>query len=239
MLKNFKDYNQIQKRNNTLNVNSRSNYNKQNPVQKRQKEEENDFFAKKMNKFQDNNTNKRYLTPLGLRYQGQSFDNNQNDNNFSRISRDNNNMNINNNAQNEINKNDNDNEVFYYKNLYQQTKNNLNKEKQKNEENQIINEKLNKENMLLNEKLNNLTHQLDRVINLVGISNSQNIKNMNIKQEEINQLKKRIELLQKNDTIEKRKSLEEKESMEKIIRQLNSNNQNTQTIIKDYENKIE
>ena len=44
MLKNFKDYNQIQKRNNTLNVNSRSNYNKQNPVQKRQKEEENDFF---------------------------------------------------------------------------------------------------------------------------------------------------------------------------------------------------
>ena len=117
MLKNFKDYNQIQKRNNTLNVNNRANYNIPNPVQKRQKEGENDFFAKKMNKFQDNNSNKRYLTPLGLRYQGQSFENNQN-NNFSRISRDNdNNMNININNNNAQNENNNNNDVSYYKNL--------------------------------------------------------------------------------------------------------------------------
>ena len=48
-----------------------------------------------------------------------------------------------------------------------------------------------------------------------------------------------IKLLKKNDTIEKRKSQEEKESLTQTIRQLNSNNQNTQLIINQYENKIE
>ena len=231
MNRNYKEFNQIPKRNNTLNMNSRSNNNIPNQIMKRQQEEKNDLFTKKNNNFQDNNPNKRYLTPLPLRYQAQPYDNNQNFN-FSRVPNDNNNK-----IQNENNNSNND--AFYYKNLYQQTKNNLNKEKQKNEDNQIINDNLNEENNMLKGKIENLTKQLDRLINLVEKSNSQNINNMKIKQEQIDKLKKQIELLKKNDSLEKRKALEEKESMANTIKQLNSSNQNTQLIIKNYENKIE
>ena len=232
MSKNYKDFSQIQKRNNILNMNSRTNNNVSNPIIKKQQEEKNDLFIKRNNNFQDNNPNKRYLTPLPLRYQAQPYDSNQNYN-FSRVSNDN----INNKIPNENNNSNND--VFYYKNLYQQTKNNLNKEKQKNEDNQIINDNLNKENIMYKDKIESLTKQLDRLIDLVQISNSQNIKNISIKQEQINKLTNQIELMKKNDSMEKRKALEEKESMANTIKQLSSNNQNTQLIIKNYENKIE
>ena len=240
MNKKYMDYSRIQKRNNTLNVNSRTKNNISNPILKKQQEEGNNFFMKKNNNFQDDNSNKRYLTPLALRYQGQPSDNNQNKN-ISKISNDANNINnqnISNTIQNESNTSNN-NDTFYYKNLYQQTKNNLNKEKQKNEENQIVNDNLNRENIMLKEKIKSLADQLDRLINLVEKSNSQNSKNMGIKQEQINKLNNQIELLKKNDSIEKRKLLEEKESMANTIKQLNSNQQNTQLLIKNYENKIE
>ena len=72
---------------------------------------------KKQQKFSDDNSNKRYLTPLSLRYQNQSIDTNLNNNNHSRIS----NNNSNNLALNK-NEKDNNNDMLYYKNLYQQTK---------------------------------------------------------------------------------------------------------------------
>ena len=232
MQNNFYDYNQIGKKPNTILINQRNNSNKFNQIPKQPNEDENNLFTKKTRKFEDNNSTKRYLTPLALRYQDQNFDKIQN-NNYSKITK--NNTNNSNNITNDNNNND----TFYYKNLYQQTKNNLNKEKQKNEENLIINNNLNQENNMLKDKINSLTKQLDRLIDLVEKSNTQNIKNISIKQEQINKLNNQIELLKKNDTLEKRRSKEEIESMANTIRQLNSNNQNTQLIIKTYENKIE
>ena len=194
-MKNFIDYNQIQKRNNTLNNNNRTMNNLPNPLPKRQIEENNNLFMKKNKKLQNNDSNKRYFTPLPLRYQGQSINNDQN--NYSHVSNDNyDNSNI---VNKNENNNSNNNDVFYYKNLYQQTKNNLNKEKQKNEENQMINDNLNKENIILQEKIKNLSGQLDRLINLIEVSNSQNIKNISLKQEQINKLTNQIELLKKKE----------------------------------------
>ena len=195
MQSNFYDYNQIPKRQNETITNNRSNNSKFNPIPKRQIEEENNIIMKKPKRFEENNPNKRYLTPLALRYQIQSNDNTP-IHNYSRLTNDKNDI-SNKNKMNNENDSSNNNDVFYYKNLYQQTKNNLNKEKQKNEENQIINDNLNKENNLLNNKIKNLTSQLDRLINLVELSNSQNIKNMSIKQDQINKLTNQIELLKK------------------------------------------
>ena len=131
MQNNFYDYNQIPKRQNETITNSRTNNNKFNPLQRRQFDEENNIPMKKPKRFEDNNLNKRYLTPLPLRYQAQSNET-YSTKNFSRVTNDNtdisnkiNNTNENNNSSN--------NDAFYYKNLYHQTKNNLNKEKQKNE----------------------------------------------------------------------------------------------------------
>ena len=193
MQNNFYDFNQIPKRQNETITNNRSNNTKINPIPKRQINEENNIMMKKQKRFDDNTSNKRYLTPVPLRYQVQSTENYP-VNNFSRITNDT--SDISNKNVNE-NNNSNSNDVSYYKNLYQQTKNNLNKEKQMNEENQIINDNLNKENNMLKNKINNLTSQLDRVINLVELSNSQNIKNMSLKQEQINKLTNQIEILKK------------------------------------------
>jgi hypothetical protein len=48
MNRNYKEFNQIPKRNNTLNMNSRSNNNIPNQIMKRQQEEKNDLFTKKI-----------------------------------------------------------------------------------------------------------------------------------------------------------------------------------------------
>ena len=128
MQNNFYDYNQIGKKPNTILINQRNNSNKFNQIPKQPNEDENNLFTKKTRKFDDNNSTKRYLTPLALRYQDQNFDKIQN-NNYSKITK--NNTNNSNNLTND-NNNSNNNDTFYYKNLYQQTKNNLNKEKHNN-----------------------------------------------------------------------------------------------------------
>ena len=201
-----------------------------------------------ISKIQKNNieNNKRFNTPLTNRYQNQSYDNKINNaTNFARPLDLKSNIN-----QNQFqypyqyqektqSENERDNDVSYYKNLYIQTKNNLNKEKQKNEDISIIISNLTKENNMLRDKITGLTTQLDRVINLAEISNNQNKNNMNINQNKINILNNQIDSLVKNNNLNEIKNREEKQSLTNTIKQLNSDNQNTQLIIKNYQNKIE
>ena len=193
------------------------------------------------------NANKRFNTPLANRYQNQSYDNKSNNTTtFTRVPLDFK-SNINQNQfqyqyqyqEKPQNENEKENDASYYKNLYMQTKNNLNKEKQKNEDNSIIISNLTKEKNMLREKINALTTQLDRVINLAEISNNQNKKNMNISQIEISKLSNQIDSLVKNNNLNEIKNREEKESLANTIKQLNSDNQNTHLTIKNYQNKIE
>ena len=188
MNKNFIEYYTLQKGNNDLYSNIKINSNR------RQTDTEEDKTKIQKKKISQNNSNKRFHTPLSIRYQTQPYDKIINNNNtiISHIPIDlspKNNYSQNQQQYQYKAQNEKDNDVSYYKNLYIQTKNNLNKEKQKNEENQknlIMMTNLTKENKLLKEKINSLTTQLDRVIDLVEKSNNQNIQNMNIKQEEIN-----------------------------------------------------
>ena len=203
MNKNFSEQSSLRKKSNDLYLDHNKIYS---TLKVTEGDEDSTNIIKKTKRVSQNYSNKRFQTPISTRYDTQSY-NKKSAISYSHLSTDINNNNysqyqdMSGNFQSEK-----DNDVSYYKNLYIQTKNNLNKEKQKNEENQIINDNLNKENNLLNNKIKNLTSQLDRLINLVELSNSQNIKNMSIKQDQINKLTNQIELLKKNDTIEKRKS---------------------------------
>ena len=205
-------------------------------------------ISKNTKKNFEKNFIKRFHTPLTNRYQNQSYDKIDNINKINNISFPRMpiepNLNINQNQYKEKSQyeKEKDNDASYYKNLYIQTKNNLNKEKQKNEENQknsLIITNLTKENNMLREKISALTVQLDRVINLVEISSNQNKKNMNIKQNEINKLNNQIDSLVKNNNFIEMKNREEKESLANTIKQLNSDNQNRHLTIKNYQNKIE
>ena len=102
-------------------------------------------ISKNTKKNFEKNFIKRFHTPLTNRYQNQSYDKIDNINKINNISFPRmpieSNLNINQNQYKEKSQyeKEKDNDASYYKNLYIQTKNNLNKEKQKNEENQIIN----------------------------------------------------------------------------------------------------
>ena len=109
MQNNFYDYNQIGKKPNTILINQRNNSNKFNQIPKQPNEDENNLFTKKTRKFEDNNSTKRYLTPLALRYQDQNFDKIQN-NNYSKITK--NNTNNSNNIFNNIPKQINEKEEY-------------------------------------------------------------------------------------------------------------------------------
>jgi chromosome segregation ATPase len=186
------------------------------------------------------NSNKRYHTPISHRFKTQQNlgANNITSTSYSNLISDNNPS---------FRKNGHENNYYhdalYYKNLYIQTKNNLDKEKRKKHDNNHRKElSFNyymKENSMLKEKINSLTFQLDRVINLVEKSQDQNSKNMNIKQGEIKKLNEEIESLRKNNSLIQVKSQEEIETLNNTITKLNSNNQNTQLAIKNYQNKIE
>ena len=241
---NFIEYYAIQKGNNEQynhsNITTNSN-------RRKVKVEEDYNNISKNPKKNIENFNKRFNTPLTYRYQNQSYDNKiNNTTTFARGPLDMNpNINPNSNQfqyqyqEKTQSENERDNDASYYKNLYMQTKNNLNKEKQKNEENSIRISELTKENNMLKEKINGLTTQLDRVINLVEISNNQNKKNMNIKQNEINKLNNQIDSLVKNKNLNEIKNREEKESLTNTIKQLNTDNQNRHLTIKNYQNQIE
>ena len=206
---------------------------KTNSLRKKTVDEDIIKIPRKSKKVSECNSNKRYLTPLSSRYQADSFDNNKN---FSRVSTDlNQNSNLNQYIYQGNNKSGKDNDASYYKNLYIQTKNNLNKEKQKIEENHrnLIN--FSNENNILKEKINNLTTQLDRLINLVELSNNQKLK----KQDEIKKLNSQIDSLKKNNNIIKLKNNQEKENLANTIEQLNSDNRNTHITIKNYKNQLE
>ena len=201
MNKNFLEYYTLQKGNNELYSHSKTN-----SIRKKTEGEEIVKLPQKTKKISENNSNKRYNTPLSMRYQVQSYDINQGTSaSFSCVGTDlNQNSNINQYLYQEKPQKEKDNDASYYKNLYIQTKNNLNKEKQKNEEIQrnLMNySNLVKENNMLKEKINNLTNQLDRLINLVEKSNIQNKNNLNIKQDEINKLNSKIESLMKNNSL--------------------------------------
>ena len=244
MKNNFLEYYTIQKDNNKSYNNPRMNSNKK----KDEGQVDLTNIQKKGRKISENNSNinsnVRYLTPLQSRYQTQSYDiNNVKNNNssYSGVATDTT-SNMNQYQYQEKSQKEKDNDALYYKNLYHQTKNNLNKEKQKNEENQknaIIISNLTKENNMLKEKINNLTSQLDRLINLVEKSNDQNAQKLNMKQEEINKLNYQINSLMKNNNLIQLKNREEKESLTNAINKLNTNNQNTKMTLKNYQNKLE
>ena len=228
MNKNTLDFYAYQKVKNEINSNVKTN-----SIRKKTVDEDILKIPRQSKKVSQSNSNKRYLTPLSSRYQAESFDNNKN---FSRVSTDlNQNSNLNQYIYQGNNKSGKDNDASYYKNLYIQTKNNLNKEKQKNEENQKNLMNFSKENNILKEKINNLTAQLDRLINLVELSNNQKLK----KQDEINKLKSQIDSLMKNNNLIQLKNNQEKESLANTIKQLNSDNKNTHMTIKNYQNQLE
>ena len=238
MNKNFSEQSSLRKKSNDL-------YLDQNKIYSTLKATEGDDSStniiKKTKRVSQNYSNKRFQTPISTRYDTLSY-NKKSGISYSHLSTDINNnytqyQDMSGNFQSEK-----DNDVSYYKNLYMQTKNNLNKKKQKNEENQknlMMYSNLKKENSILKDKIKSLTTQLDRLINLVEKSNNQNMKNMSMKQEEINKLKIQIESLMKSNNLIQMKNREEKESLANTIKQLNSNNQNTQLTIKNYQNKIE
>ena len=128
-----------------------------------------------LSKLFQNNSIKRYRTPLQGRHQAESHKN------IYQYS-----------ENNQYQDNLIDNDASYYKNLYLQTKMNLNKEKQKNEEEQIKNLKTIKENKILENKITNLTTQMDRLIGIVKISKEKNEEELKKKQEELDILTNEI-----------------------------------------------
>ena len=226
MNKNNLDFYTYQKVKKEINPNFKTN-----SIRKKTVDEDIIKIPRKSKKVSQRNSNKRYLTPLSSRYQAETYNNKT----FSRVGTDlSQNSSLNQYIYQGNNRPEKDNDASYYKNLYIQTKNNLNKEKQKNEENQknIIN--FSKENNILKEKLNNLTVQLDRLINLVELSNNQKLK----KQDEINKLNNQIDSLMKNNNLMQLKNNQEKENLANTIKQLNSDNKNTNIKIKNYKNQI-
>ena len=239
MNKNFSEQGSLRKKSNDLYLDHNKIYS---TLRVTEGDDDSTNIIKKAKRGSQNYSNKRFQTPISTRYDTQSY-NKKSAISYSHLSTDINNNNysqyqdMSGNFQSEK-----DNDVSYYKNLYMQTKNNLNKEKQKNEENQknlMMYSNLKKENSILKDKIKSLTTQLDRLINLVEKSNSQNMKNMSMKQEEINKLNSQLESLMKSNNLMQMKNREEKESLANTIKQLNSNNQNTQLTIKNYQNKIE
>ena len=190
-------------------------------------------------KIKKTNSNQRYRTPISHRYKTQQ---NLGVNNMVSTSYSNLISDYNPSFRKNGHENNYYHDALYYKNLYIQTKNNLDKEKQKkhdNYRNELSFDYYIKENSMLKEKINSLIFQLDRVINLVEKSQDQNSKNMNIKQGEIKKLNEQIESLRKNNNLIQVKSQEEIESLTNTITKLNSNNQSTQLTIKNYQNKID
>ena len=237
MNKNFSDSNSIRRKKNERESNSINFLSNS----KDEDDNENIILLKKSRRNRKNNSNQRYLSPILSRYTTAQSYNRKSDISNSKLAIDNS-FKINIPPDSNTSQEENDEDSSYYKNLYIQTKNNLKKEKQKNDENQkniLIISNLKSDNKMLKDKIKTLTSQLDRVIDLAEKSNNQNLKNMNIKQEEINKLNTKIESLVENSNLIQIKSRQEKESLENTINKLNSDNQNTQLTIKNYQNKIE
>ncbi len=158
MNQNFVGYYKIQKDKNSNNNNNNEVYNNYIKISTTKKkvdiEEDITNVMKNTRKISDDNSNKnqnqnqnayqniRYFTPLQSRYQTQSYDkvkNSINNNNIlGEYAKQNKDINSNVNQyqyqySTEKTQREKDNDALYYKNLYLQTKNNLNKEKQKNE----------------------------------------------------------------------------------------------------------